>query len=137
MAWHKEEEHSIMQTEICILVNFKWIEPMGMELIFTKMARDTKDNGKTIYRMEPVQKNLKMAQSTMVSSAMVKNMDTVYMNGLMDLNMKVNSTRIIFKDKELIDGLIKDNSLEIGRIIKCMVQAFLLGTMVENMKVNT
>ena len=136
MAWHKEEEHSIMRTEICILVSSKWIELMDMELIFTRMVRDTKDNGKTIYRMEPVQKNLRMAQSMMVSLAMVKNMDTAFMNGQMDLNIREIGLKIIFMVMENIHGLTEGSIKDNGKTICYMGEEFILGQTVGNMMVN-
>ena len=57
MEWPKEEEHSIMRTEICIPASFKWIEQMDMELTSMKMVNDMKDSGKMICKMEPALKN--------------------------------------------------------------------------------
>jgi hypothetical protein len=50
--------------------------------------------------------------------------------------MKGNFWIIIYMEKVLINGLIKGNSLEFGKIIKWMEKAFLLGLMGEDMKAN-
>ena len=50
-VWLKEEEHSIMQIEICTQVNSTKIEQMGTELTSTKMGKDTKENGKMICQL--------------------------------------------------------------------------------------
>ena len=88
-VWLKEEEHSIMQIEICTQVNSTKIEQMGTELTSTKTGKDTKENGKMICNTVKVLKSLKMDQSMKALSATAKSKDMVATNGQMDLNIKV------------------------------------------------
>jgi len=53
-----------------------------------------------------------------------KNMEMEYLNGPMDLFMKGNFIKIIFKDKENIDGKMVENILENGKIIKWMAKEY-------------
>ena len=50
----------------------------------------------------------------------------------MDHNTKVNSIITIYKEKEFISGLIKDNMMEIGKIIKWMEKEYSHGVMDES-----
>ena len=67
---------------------------------------------------------------------MAKNMGKANFFGLMDLHMKVNLSKIILKEKALINGLMEEFILEIGKTIRWMVRVYLLGKMVESMKEN-
>lgn len=87
-AWPKEEEHFTTPTKICTQVSFIKIEPMVMEHISMKTAKDTRENGKTIYNMVREPKSLKMDLSMRESSEMARNKDMVFMNGPMDQNIK-------------------------------------------------
>lgn len=88
MVWLKEEEHSITPIEICTQVNSSKIEQMGTELTSTKTAKDTKENGKTIFNMVKVLKSLKTDPNMKDNLAMARSKDMEYMSGLMDLNIK-------------------------------------------------
>ena len=55
-----------------------------------------------------------------------KNMEMVYLNGLMDLFMKENFIKTIFKDKVNIDGKMVENILENGKIIKWMAKEYII-----------
>ena len=57
--------------------------------------------------------------------------------GLMVPLIKVNSWTIIFTVKASTHGLIRGNTMEIGRITRCMVKALSHGLMVECTKVST
>jgi len=50
----------------------------------------------------------------------------------MDHNTKVNSITTIYKEKVFIFGLIKDNMMEIGKIIKWMEKDYSHGVMDES-----
>lgn len=54
----------------------------------------------------------------------------------MEVHIQESLLIIIFKEKEFINGLIKENILEIGKIIKWMGMEFLLGKMDVNTKVS-
>jgi hypothetical protein len=54
------------------------------------------------------------------------------LNGQMELLIKEISKRIIFMVKESIFGVIKENLLEIGKIIKWMERENLLGQVYYN-----
>lgn len=66
----------------------------------------------------------------------VKNMEKVFLYGVMDPNIMVNSIIIILMVKELILGLMADNIKENGKTIKWMAKVNSLGQMVENMLVS-
>ena len=87
-AWPKEEERFTTPTKICTQVSFIKIELMVMEHISMKTAKDTKENGKTIFNMVRVPKSLKMDQSMRESSEMARNKGMVYTNGPMDQSIK-------------------------------------------------
>ena len=87
-VWLKEEEHSIMQIEICTQVNSTKIEQMGTELTSTKTGKDTKENGKMICNTVKVLKSLKTDQNMKDNLVMARNKDMEFMNGLMDLSIK-------------------------------------------------
>ena len=63
-----------------------------------------------------------------------KKVDKENSNGLMGVPMMVNLRIIILMEKGFIHGEIKDNILEIGKIIKWMDMEFLLGLMGEDIK---
>ena len=65
----------------------------------------------------------------------VKNMAKANFYGQTVRLMKENSLKITLKEKVLINGLMEECMWGIGRIIKWMEEVFLLGKMVENMKV--
>jgi len=66
----------------------------------------------------------------------VKNMDKVNLFGQMVLNMKVICLRMIYKEKELINGLMVKNMRATGLLIKCTVKVFLYGEMENHIKVS-
>lgn len=73
-------------------------------------------------------------------------LDSVYMitytlnkdviSGLMDQNMMVNGMIIKFRGKEITFGQMEEFMMDIGLIITCMAKEFILGKMAENMKEN-
>jgi hypothetical protein len=61
-----------------------------------------------------------MVQDMLDSTLKVKKKEKVLFTGSMDLNMKDNSITIPFTDMESTNGLMVENMLETGKIIKCM-----------------
>lgn len=76
-----------------------------------------------------------MVQNIKVNMYKVKNKERDILNGEINLHIKVNSSKIIFMDMELIIGQIIENILDFGLKIKCKVKAHLPGLMEESMKV--
>ena len=75
-------------------------------------------NGKMINNMEKEKKHGLMEVLMKESILMAKDKDLVILNGLMVLNMKVIFLKICFMEKDNILGMIKENILVNGNIIK-------------------
>lgn len=76
-----------------------------------------------------------------------RNMEQEHLNGqiiqgillilkLFILGTKDNSKKIIFMDMEFISGVMGENMLESGKLIRCMGKALLPGRMVESIQEN-
>jgi len=123
------------------------------------MEMSTKDNGRMIKLMvlEPI--HIWMVLNMKVIGLKINNMGKELKLGLMELDMKDNIiweknmevanfigqtvhymkvifTIIIFTAREHMNGLMEENILEIGKIIKWMAKVYLPGQMVENIMVN-
>jgi len=56
-------------------------------------------------------------------------MESEHLLGVIKVHIQVNLLIIIFMERECINGLMGENTLEIGRIIRWMVRVYLLGEM--------
>jgi len=68
------------------------------------MEQNTKENGRTIYKMVKVLNIGLMDQNTKVITKVGKNRVMVNIFGMINLNIKENGTRIQFRDMENIIG---------------------------------
>ena len=73
-----------------LMVNGKMIKQMDLEFMCIKMDLDMKDIGEMIFNMVWVMRYGVMDQSMLECIKMVKRVEMVGINGLMDLIMKVN-----------------------------------------------
>jgi hypothetical protein len=93
-------------------------------------------NGMMISSMVTVMKNGLMMQNIKDISHKVLNKAMELFYGLTVVVTMANSNRITSKVLVVIYGLIKESMKAFGKIIKCMVEEFLHGQMVEDMKAN-
>lgn len=84
--------------------------------------------------MERVKSHGLMELSTTETILMGRNMGKVLSSGLIMLLIKETLMTTIFTGLELISGLMDENTLGIGRIIKCMDEEYSNGQMAEDMK---
>lgn len=77
---------------------------MVMEYIIILMAQCMKDIGETIFSMDMVKKAGLMALFMKVNIWLVKNMELVFIVGMMVQNIKENGLKIKSKVSELIAG---------------------------------
>jgi len=68
------------------------------------MEQNTKENGRTIYKMVKVLNIGLMDQNTKVITKVGKNRVMVNIFGMINLNIKENGTRIQYRDMENIIG---------------------------------
>ena len=73
-----------------LMVNGKMIKQMDLEFMCIKMDLDMKDIGEMIFNMVWVMRYGVMDQSMLECIKMVKRVEMVGINGLMDLIMRVN-----------------------------------------------
>ena len=73
MGWPKVKVLFIMLMAMFIRVSSSKTGLMDSEYMFIQLAKDTKDFGKTIIRMDLEKKNLKMALDMMACSKMERN----------------------------------------------------------------
>ena len=66
-----------------------------------------------------------------------KNLERANLDGLMEVNIKDNFMKIIFMAKDVILGMTKESTQEIGNLIKWMEKEYLNGLMDVNIKDNT
>ena len=121
-----------MQMAISTTDNGKMIKLMGSASILIQMEPNMKDTGSMINNTVKEKKNGQMVLSTKEIINSVKRTDSESSSGLIDPPMKVTFWTTIFTDTVSINGLMEENSLEIGFAIRCMEKDFLLGPMVED-----
>jgi hypothetical protein len=131
------EGASFMQTATSSKEIGKMIRLMGMVFILISMERSMKVHGKKIDRMG---KELRLGPTMLAiraSTKWVKNMVLGDSNGLMGLRMRALSLRIIFMERESINGLTVDVSRETGRITRWTGEEFSIGLIRDGMRENT
>ena len=80
--------------------------------------------------MDSVFTHIKMEPSTKDIGKKICNMVTEKNHGLMDLNMKVNTTTVRNMDRAIIFGMMVLNMTDNGLIIKLKAMVFISGKMV-------
>lgn len=108
------------------------IRLMGKGNIFIWMVRSIKVNGLMINSMDKELNNGLMEPVMKENICKVKNITKETLIGQMDLITKEISMIIILKVLVHIPGLMVDNILDNGLIIKCMVMVNLPGLMAED-----
>lgn len=112
----------IMLMEIFSMANGKMTKRMVLELITIQTVVNMKENGLMICKMGTEKKLGKINQPIKVNTKKVKNMDLVFMCGLMEVYIMETGLIIKFKVKVTINGQMEDNMKENGLRIKCMVR---------------
>jgi hypothetical protein len=108
-----------------------------MAFILIWMVHSIRAHGKMINSMDVVRRHGLTGLCMRVIMFLERNMEKVHLFGLMDPCTLVSSITIILKELVNINGLTAAHIMENGRIIKCMVEEFLIGQTVVNMKVTT
>ena len=107
------------------------------EFTFTKMVRDTKENGRMIFNTGSEKKSGPIIVNTKGTTQKVKNTVRVYTYGKMaqcitEIGLKTES-----KDTVNINGKTAGCMLVSGKIIICMDKGYIHGLMEDDMKVST
>ena len=111
------------------------IKLRAKELIIIVMVQSTLASDWMINSMVKVKKFGQMEQNILEHMLMGKKKAKEVSFGLMDQNMKAIFIRTVFMEQGLIHGLTGDNTLEIGKTIKCMVKGNSNGQMDGNIQV--
>ena len=83
-----------------------------------QMVLFTKDNGKMMNKVEMVKKCLQMAAVMLESMLMERWMEMENTSGQMEMLMKANSVMVYSKAMESTIGMMEDNTLVSGKIIR-------------------
>ena len=103
----------------------------------TQMVLSTKASGRKTSSMVMVRKRGQMELATKAPTRREGKMATANLFGLMGQRTKVTLLTTISMGWVCIHGLIKGNTMESGRIIRCTVRESLLGKMAESMMEST
>lgn len=123
-----------MRMGMCTKGCGKMTKLMGMVFTCMQMVQGMKENGKRINSTERVLRDGLTALSTMGNTLKVKSTVEVHSNGATTLCSLVNSRTTILKVMEPINGTMAENTMEIGRIIRCMGKVCLHGQTDENIQ---
>ena len=115
-------EYSIMLTATYSMDSGNTIRLMDSEHITMRTEVNMKVSGLTICRTVKAKRLGKINQPTKVVTIKVRNMERVYMYGLMVACITANGLIIKFKDTEYTNGLMAEFITENGTIIKCMAK---------------
>ena len=107
-----------------------------MELIIIKKVLVTLETGLKINNMDLELNNGLIIQNMKVITIWELNKVKEHSGGLKDLFTKVNLVKTLLMEKELINGLMEENTQDNGRIIKCTEKDSLNGQITEFIKVN-
>jgi hypothetical protein len=110
------------------------IKPTDTEFTFTKMVRDTKENGRMIFNTGSEKKSGLIIVNTKDIILKVKNMVRVYIYGKMVLCITVIGLKIESKDMVNINGKTAECMSVNGKIIICTDKESILGLMEDDMK---
>ena len=102
-----------------------------------KMAQYTRVNGKKICKTVKESKLRKMDRIIKGNSTMAKSKDMGSIAGQTVAYTKANGTMTKYMEPVLSNQPTIENMLVLGRKIKCMVEAYLLGQMEGNIAANT
>ena len=113
----KDTEFGMEFLEIPILENGKILKLMDMEFILIWMGQSMKENGKWISNMEREKKYGPIMQNMKEIIKMGRKMVRAFLSGQMELLIRDNLVKTIFKVMEPINGQMEENLQESGEII--------------------
>ena len=126
-----------MQMVMSMLGTGRKTKLMDMEFTVILMELVMKGIGKKIDRMVKVLKLGLMEQNMLENMLWEKSMDKAHLIGQMGAHTQVSLLITTLKAKEFINGQTYEDLMEIGKIIKWMVEGFSHGLMVVDMMENT
>lgn len=112
------------------------IRRMGLGSTHIRMGRSMRATGSTTNNMEKEKRSGLMVHNMKVTTKVARKTDMVSSCGLINQAIPVNSTKTIFMVKASIAGRMDESTTVNGLKIKCKDVGYLLGRMVDGMRVN-
>jgi len=125
-----------MLMEMYMMENGRMIKRTDMAFTITQTVQNMKDNGTKTSSTERVLRFGPTMLNTKASIRKARSMDMVNSSGLTTPHTTVCFTTTIFTVLVFTNGQMAVNTMENGKITRCMVPESLLGTMVVDMKVS-
>jgi len=136
MAYERAKVSNCGKTVANTKVIGKTTKPMATADLFIPMETAISETGSMTKLMAEVHTSTWMAQLTAVTGKKTSNMATELRPGLMLPNTKVTTNMAKSMVSELLNGPTDLHILENSTIITFMARAFILGLIIENMKVS-
>ena len=134
MIKHKGEVGLFTVMAMFMKANGRTIKQMAGEYIFIFQVLHTKEIGWMISNTDSVYKGGKTELIIKEITDSVRSTGRESLYGQMARDLKEIFTKMEYKAKVCIDGMMEDNMRGNGKIIRCMVKGYLNGQMVEYTK---